>query len=232
MPAGGQLTLRVEAIDDKVVIIVSDSGTGMSGMFAPESSIRSSRLRVRQDGLGLAVSFGIIRRHEGTIEVESEADKGTRFRIVLPAAALETNKIPVPASKQISAKNREPIVASGPDEYQPAILVVDDEEPVRELLRDILETQGCRVYLAPGGREALALFDARQFDGIFTDVGMPGMSGWELAQAIRSQNQITDRGGYRLGRRGGLKQAEGGRRRLGCDEALHSGTDRRVSSGH
>jgi CheY-like chemotaxis protein len=75
------------------------------------------------------------------------------------------------------------------DEYQPNILVVDDEEPVRELLRDILETQGCRVYLAPGGREALALFDARKFDGVFTDVGMPGMSGWELAQAIRAQNQ-------------------------------------------
>ena len=76
------------------------------------------------------------------------------------------------------------------DPYQPTILVVDDEEPVRELLRDILETQGCRVYLAPGGREALALFEARDFDGIFTDVGMPGMSGWELAQAIRGQNQL------------------------------------------
>ena len=76
------------------------------------------------------------------------------------------------------------------DRYQPSILVVDDEEPVRELLRDILEAQGCRVYLAPGGREALALLDARNFDGIFTDVGMPGMSGWELAQAVRGQNQM------------------------------------------
>jgi CheY-like chemotaxis protein len=53
-------------------------------------------------------------------------------------------------------------------------------------LQDILEGEGCRVYLAPGGREALALFDSRSFDGVLTDVGMPGMSGWELAQAIRA----------------------------------------------
>ena len=57
------------------------------------------------------------------------------------------------------------------------------------MLRDLLESEGCRVYLAPGSREALGLFDAHQFDGIFTDVGMPGMSGWELAHAIRERNE-------------------------------------------
>jgi CheY-like chemotaxis protein len=75
------------------------------------------------------------------------------------------------------------------DENQPKILVVDDEEPVRELLRDLLEHEGCRVYMAPGSREALGLFEVHQFDGIFTDVGMPGMSGWELSHAIRERNQ-------------------------------------------
>jgi len=56
------------------------------------------------------------------------------------------------------------------------------------LLRDLLESEGCRVYLAQGAREALGLVEVHQFDGIFTDVGMPGMSGWELAQAIRQHN--------------------------------------------
>ena len=191
MPAGGQLTLRVEAVDDKVVIVVSDSGTGMSAdvrsrIFDPFFTTKGKTGM----GLGLAVSFGIIRRHEGTIEVDSEVNKGTTFRIVLPAAKVETNELPAVVNHQISAERSEPIFASQPDADQPTILVVDDEEPVRELLRDILESQGCRVYLAPGGREALALFDARPFDGVFTDVGMPGMSGWELAQAIRSQNQM------------------------------------------
>lgn len=60
---------------------------------------------------------------------------------------------------------------------------------MRELLRDLLESEGFRVYLAPGGREALSLFAVQQFDGVFTDVGMPGMSGWELAHAIRQSNE-------------------------------------------
>ena len=69
--------------------------------------------------------------------------------------------------------------------------MVDDEEAVRELLRDLLESEGFRVYLAPGGREALNLFAAKPFDGVFTDVGMPGMSGWELAHAIRQRNETV-----------------------------------------
>jgi CheY-like chemotaxis protein len=73
--------------------------------------------------------------------------------------------------------------------YQPSILVVDDEEGVRELLRDLVESEGCRVRMAASGRDALSLFGTQQFDAIFTDVGMPGMSGWELANAIRERNE-------------------------------------------
>ena len=192
MPEGGQLTLRVEAIDEQVLIVVSDSGTGMSSdvrsrIFDPFFTTKGKTGM----GLGLAVSFGIIRRHEGTIEVESEVGKGTTFRIVLPSAKADHQGKQVEANvAQVAPHTPDALEASEVDEYQPNILVVDDEEPVRELLRDILETQGCRVYLAPGGREALSLFDARKFDGVFTDVGMPGMSGWELAQAIRGQNQL------------------------------------------
>jgi signal transduction histidine kinase/ActR/RegA family two-component response regulator len=192
MPSGGQLTLRVEALDDQVEIMVSDSGTGMSPdvssrIFDPFFTTKGKTGM----GLGLAVSFGIIRRHEGTIHVDSEVNKGTTFRIVLPSVKVSAEKAVEVNSKPVAIENPEVLVAQvKSDSYQPTILVVDDEEPVRELLRDILEAQGCRVYLAPGGREALALFEARNFDGIFTDVGMPGMSGWELAQAIRGQNQL------------------------------------------
>ncbi|MGI8917833.1 MAG: hybrid sensor histidine kinase/response regulator [Pyrinomonadaceae bacterium] len=194
MPAGGQLTLRVEAVADKVEIVVSDSGTGMSPdvrsrIFDPFFTTKGKTGM----GLGLAVSFGIIRRHEGIIHVESEVNKGTTFRIVLPTVAASGAEKHIEVNAGSIAVENHAIVTNqlDSDSYQPTILVVDDEEPVRELLRDILETQGCRVYLAPGGREALALFEARNFDGIFTDVGMPGMSGWELAQAIRGQNQLV-----------------------------------------
>jgi CheY-like chemotaxis protein len=141
-------------------------------------------------GLGLAVSFGIIRRHEGSVEVESEVGAGTKFKISLPKAKLEEESISaepqienrLPEKQNVSAQRRF-------DHHQPKILVVDDEEAVRELLRDLLESEGFRVYLAPGSREALGLFEANEFDGIFTDVGMPGMSGWELAHAIRQRNE-------------------------------------------
>src|SRR6185295_2005769 len=140
-------------------------------------------------GLGLAVSFGIIRRHEGSVEVESEVGAGTKFKIILPKAAAPEEAAEDSATKTSLIEAASSISTPFFEGPQPQILVVDDEEAVRELLRDLLESEGFRVYLAPGGREALNLFAAQRFDGIFTDVGMPGMSGWELAHAIRERNE-------------------------------------------
>jgi signal transduction histidine kinase/ActR/RegA family two-component response regulator len=190
MPRGGNLTLAAEDVDGSVVISVGDTGIGMaaevkSRIFDPFFTTKGKAGM----GLGLAVSFGIIRRHEGSVEVESEVDAGTKFRIILPKANIidepsvfESERVNTPIETVKPAFTRS---FEGP---QPKILVVDDEEAVRELLRDILEAEGCRVYLAPGGREALSIFAVQELDGVFTDVGMPGMSGWELAHAIRQQN--------------------------------------------
>jgi CheY-like chemotaxis protein len=192
MPNGGKLTLAAEDAEDSVLISVVDNGIGMtpevrSKIFDPFFTTKGKAGM----GLGLAVSFGIIRRHEGTIALESEINRGTTFKISLPRAPLKEDAPVVEASGQ-SLVNDETIAecARAATKHQPCILVVDDEQGVRELLRDILEGVGCRVYLAEGGREALALFDAREFDAVFTDVGMPGMSGWELAQVIRQRSKI------------------------------------------
>ena len=189
MPEGGQLTLAAEDVDDSVVISVGDTGTGMapevkSRIFDPFFTTKGKAGM----GLGLAVSFGIIRRHEGSVEVESEVGCGTKFKISLPKATNAEDAIAQAAEKLRPEK----LNTNAPrtfDDNQPKILVVDDEEAVRELLRDLLESEGFRVYLATGSREALSLFEVNQFDGIFTDVGMPGMSGWELAHAIRQRNE-------------------------------------------
>ena len=189
MPEGGQLTLAAEDVNDSVVISVGDTGTGMapevkSRIFDPFFTTKGKAGM----GLGLAVSFGIIRRHEGAVEVESELGSGTKFKISLPKATVQEDSIVQEPEKRLPEK----LSTNAPrtfDHNQPKILVVDDEEAVRELLRDLLESEGFRVYLAPGSREALGLFEVNQFDGIFTDVGMPGMSGWELAHAIRQRNE-------------------------------------------
>ncbi|HEY3038232.1 MAG TPA: ATP-binding protein [Pyrinomonadaceae bacterium] len=193
MPQGGNLTLTAEDVDDTVMISIGDTGTGMppevkTRIFDPFFTTKGKAGM----GLGLAVSFGIIRRHEGSVEVDSEVGVGTRFRISLPKAQVTDESVWIqlePETANIVVETPHPHARRLFDRYQPKILVVDDEEAVRELLRDLLESEGCRVYLAPGGREALNLFGAQQFDGVFTDVGMPGMSGWELAHAIRQHNE-------------------------------------------
>ncbi|MGI8898771.1 MAG: hybrid sensor histidine kinase/response regulator [Pyrinomonadaceae bacterium] len=194
MPIGGRLTLSAEDVDDSVVISIADTGSGMapeirSRIFDPFFTTKGKAGM----GLGLAVGFGIIRRHEGAITVHSEVSQGTTFRISLPAAkAADGSLITVTASELTSfnAQSNSSLMQAQ-NHNQLRILVVDDEECVRDLLRELLESERCAVSTAAGGREALALFESREFDAVFTDVGMPGMSGWELASTIRQQSQKT-----------------------------------------
>src|SRR5205085_9055810 len=182
MPQGGTLTLSAQEVGDEVEISVSDTGVGMSEevrlrIFDPFFTTKGKTGM----GLGLAVGYGIIRRHEGVVEVESEVGRGTSFRIKLPVARFAVK--PGPTGELPS------LMLSPRQLSQTRILVVDDEEIIREQLHDVLKKEGCDVVLAEGGREALSLFQSEPFDAIFTDVGMPEMSGWELARAVREQDK-------------------------------------------
>src|SRR5207244_3681360 len=130
-------------------------------------------------GLGLAVSYGIICRHQGSVEVQSEMGHGTSFIITLPITLNRAN-----------VQDNESRVRSAPtgSQVRSRILVVDDEDYIRELLRDILQSLGHQVVEAEHGFKALELFEAEPFDAVFTDLAMPGMSGWELARSIRERN--------------------------------------------
>jgi signal transduction histidine kinase/CheY-like chemotaxis protein len=182
MPYGGLLTLAAVQTGEVVEVSCRDTGTGMT---------EETRLRVFDPffttkdnagiGLGLAVSYGIIRRHDGTVNVEAQLGVGATFRVQLPIAKRPVNVQPVfdfGRSKNLIAKSA-----------QTRILVVDDEESVRHLLRDLLEGEGCVAVVAESGREALSLFERESFDAVFTDVGMPDMNGWELSRAVRQRNK-------------------------------------------
>ncbi|HEX8290286.1 MAG TPA: ATP-binding protein, partial [Pyrinomonadaceae bacterium] len=179
MPDGGTLTLSTQDAGDDVVLTVADTGTGMgeevrSRIFDPFFTTKGKAGM----GLGLSVSYGIIRRHEGHVEVESEIGKGTTFRMTFPVVGeSDTQRI----------NETGPLLPARADGSL-RILVVDDEDYVRELLADILEREGCEVSLAGEGREALRLFDSAVYDAVFTDVGLPGMSGWEVARAVRERD--------------------------------------------
>jgi two-component system cell cycle sensor histidine kinase/response regulator CckA len=133
--------------------------------------------------MGLAVSFGIIRRHEGSIEVDSEPGRGTTFKISLPKVA------PDSANETDNSGSVQAITSTSDDKVR--VMVVDDETHVREVLIEALEAEGCEVVSAESGEIALALFDQYdgKFDAVFTDIGMPSMNGWELVTEIRQRTE-------------------------------------------
>ncbi len=183
MPSGGEVRVAAQENRDRVVVYITDTGTGMSPevkqrLFDPFFTTKGKA----GTGMGLAVSFGIIRRHEGSIEVDSEPGRGTTFKISLPKVVTATTEPTANGTEQTTISAAENKVR---------VLVVDDETHVREVLIEALESEGCEVVPAESGEIALALYDqyAGKFDAVFTDIGMKEMSGWELVSEIRKHSQ-------------------------------------------
>jgi PAS domain S-box-containing protein len=194
MPDGGQLTLSLAAIHldgaapgrnpeaspgNFVCLTVADTGCGMdsatlSKVFEPFFTTKEIG---QGTGLGLASVYGVIKQHRGWIEVTSQVGAGTTFKIFLPA--LE----PVGAAP----------VAAGPERALgrgARILLVEDEGPVRELAKLVLEQAGFTVWAASSGADACRVFEEQggQADLLFTDMVMPdGMTGGELAEQLRAR---------------------------------------------
>jgi signal transduction histidine kinase/ActR/RegA family two-component response regulator len=183
MPTGGQIYLSAQEVDDRVILSITDTGTGMrpevkSRLFDPFFTTKGKA----GTGMGLAVSFGIIRRHDGSIEVKSEPGRGTTFIISLPKATSVQPRGSEVDSFASARSSAEGVVR---------VLVVDDEAVVREVLTEALEAEGCEVIAAESGEIALRLYDANKggLDAVFTDIGMSEMSGWELITAIRKRSE-------------------------------------------
>ncbi len=175
LPDGGEIRITTAVADERVMAMVSDDGVGMSEvtrrrLFEPFFTTRGEP----GTGLGMSVVYGILQRCGASIRVDSRPGGGTRIEISFPLATA-----PEPAAEA----PRSPVFESG---GALEVLVVDDEPSVRELLRDIAETLGHRTVECASGDEAVRHFRPGHFDLVLTDLGMPGMSGWKLAQSIRA----------------------------------------------
>lgn len=175
MPEGGRILIETRSVNKEVHILVTDTGIGISKelrrrIFDPFFTTKG----VVSDGLGLSIAFSIISRHGGRIEVQSEEGKGTTFTIILPVP-FELKK-----DEKKTIQTREVKTAN--------ILVIEDEEMVRNILGSLLIQGEHNVYKASSGKEGLDIFDKEAIDMVFTDVGMPGMSGWEVAKSIKAKN--------------------------------------------
>ncbi len=174
MPEGGTLTLASWDEEDAVCLAVGDTGVGIpeeiqSRVFDPFFTTKGPQ----SSGLGLSVSYGIIRRHEGEIAMDSRPGQGTTVTIRLPVREAPPPRVeaaPTPAPRRGLR-----------------VLAVDDETEVREVLREILEAAGHEVHEAGSGPEALEILERQAVDLVCTDLGMPGMSGWEVADRIRAR---------------------------------------------
>ena len=175
MPDGGTLSFDVHQDDDqRIRVAVADTGVGMdpdvqSRIFEPLFTTKG------QDGtgMGLSVSYGIVQEHDGTIDVDTTPGEGTTFMLTFPPASGNA----APPSAPDDAGEVAPV----------SVLVVDDEAMVRSVITKLLTLRGHTVHEAETGPEALEMIKTTQPDIMFTDYGMPEMSGAELAAAVRDR---------------------------------------------
>jgi len=172
LPQGGTIRLAAHARGDHIHASVADDGIGMDDetsrrLFEPFFTTKGEN----GTGLGLSVVYGIVQRHGGTIEVVSRPGRGTRMELSFPRTV-------APETRPEAETNLQGLPVLD-------VMIVDDEAPVRDVLRDIAETFGQRVTACPSGEEALRAFRPGAFQLVMTDLGMPGMTGWDLARRLR-----------------------------------------------
>ena len=180
MPWGGLILITSQDSADGVVVRVRDTGLGMD----PETQARIfdpffTTKPVKGTGLGLSVAYGIVTRHHGLITVESQPGLGTEFVLRFPSHQIEAASQP-----QTPPSDNGEITAL-------RILVVDDEEPVLEVLADMLRNRGQEVRLGVGGEAGLSEFQRWRPQVVFSDLGMPEVNGWDVARRVKSQAPET-----------------------------------------
>ena len=194
VPNGGRIIVRTRKVGwevtaagarhpTHVILEVSDTGVGMDEQtrqhcLEPFFSTKGKR----GTGLGLAMVYGVMERHDGKIEIESELGKGTTMRLVFPLR------------KAAQTGAAEPEKAMTPAPLR--ILCIDDEPLLRELLKELLQRDGHRVEVADGGQAGVEAFQAanrcgQPFDVVITDLGMPYLDGRQVAKELKRESPDT-----------------------------------------
>ena len=178
MHEGGKIEIRTFKKRRDVFIQISDTGVGIAEeakkrIFEPFFTTKP----FTNTGLGLSMSYGIVKRFGGEIEVESKVGQGTTFTIILPIGEDEKEEAVEPQPIKKGRKAR--------------ILVIDDDEFIRSVLSRTLVQADHQVTLAEDGGKGVQLFKEGNFDLVLTDLGMPGVSGWQVCRMIKEVSPRT-----------------------------------------
>jgi PAS domain S-box-containing protein len=174
MPEGGRIEIRTFKRDERICIQILDTGMGMKEevrkkIFEPFFTTKP----FSHTGLGLSMSYGIIKRMIGEIDVESEVGKGTTLTMSFPISLEAKEEVTSFPSPEVRSRKGA------------RILVIDDEESVRSVLSRILTRVKYQVNVAESGEEGIRLFREKEYDMVLTDLGMPGMSGWDVCREVK-----------------------------------------------
>jgi CheY-like chemotaxis protein len=173
MPSGGTLTVTTRQEANEVVIEMADTGVGMTDAVRLRSLEPFFTTKGEEGtGLGLAVVHGVVQRHNGTVDIRSEAGRGSTFIMKFPVADGQNTEIEgdIPVDKRVARRR---------------ILLVDDGEAPLRITEEMLREVGHDVVAVMSGIEALARFPTGEFDVVITDRAMPGMNGDDVAAAVK-----------------------------------------------
>ncbi len=189
LPRGGKITLRTNVTDgvngyaQQIAVEITDTGMGMNEetrkrclepFFSTKGKLGT--------GLGLAMVYGVLQRHDGNIEIQSEPGKGTTFRLIFPVR----DRASIQSETEDESTAVEPL----------RILCIDDEPLLRELVKEMLERDGHHVEASDNGQSGLDRFRlarerGRPFDVVITDLGMPYLDGRQVAKTIKQESPDT-----------------------------------------
>lgn len=192
-PSGGTIRVKLEKVDSRIEISVSDDGEGIAQEFLPHVFDRfrqqdASTVRRHQGlGLGLSIVKQLVELHGGTVRVHSAGEnQGSTFTVSLPIGATQGERMPRKPAVTTEFTARD---AALPSLMGTKILVVDDDADARELLRSILAQNGASVRTAASVSEALKHFESRPPEVLVSDIGMPVEDGYDLIRQVRLRSR-------------------------------------------
>jgi signal transduction histidine kinase/ActR/RegA family two-component response regulator len=193
---GGVITLTARSVsrsdlqeagtaEESLHIEVRDNGIGMDEKIRQRclEPFFSTKIQSGGTGLGLAMVYGMVKRHDGSIEIDSVPNRGTCVRLIFPIRERATPSIRPQAATPAACRSLR-------------ILYIDDEPVLRQLMHDVLEVHHHTVSVATGGREGVEMFRSHlrgqePYEVVITDLGMPDMDGKNVARAIKAESPLT-----------------------------------------
>jgi len=172
-----------------VQLSISDNGTGMKeeikdNIFDPFYTTKGAK----GTGLGLSQVFGFIQRVSGSIKVYSEQNNGCKFVMYLPRYVGQSDGLLIKGGSATASENLDPEISLNKEK---TILIVDDEAALRELASEILSVKGYQILMAEDGKQALKILETQPIDLMISDVIMPEMNGYQLAEIVSKKYPET-----------------------------------------